>query len=432
LDDAIAAKLLLSIEANRLVALCGAGLSMSTPSLVPSAYRVAMDCAQKYANITGQTLPLHCIGNIEQTAEFFLQQGQFQTFIKDLIEWRTFRGTPNPGHSAIADLLACHGLQLAVTTNLDVLIENAARELGEPDFLPAIDGHDAQILHDHAPLLKIHGCCVIDRFNTLWSRSQLHSDPLKTRIESSGIWLRGALNNRDILFLGFWSDWSYLNQVLATCTNGSTPSTVFLVDPADDAALATKAPDLWNWANANPTNFHHIRSSGDSFLDELRKLYSIQFMKRLLQMCSAAYTGMMQTSPSIPQDFGNALGSEQLFELRRDTCGNPPGEIPRQKRPDSAMTLVGCSHLFLIERGATLEGPGYLLNGKRIRVIQTAGKPLSLAKQQFQALSSVAKPDDVVICAGARDDGRAPSNIVRQNSQPTIVRPTKQPRLGYR
>lgn len=386
-----------------------------------------MDCAQKYENITGQPLPQHCIGDIEQTAEFFLQQGQFQTFIKDLIDWRTFRGNPNPGHSAIADLLACRGLQLAVTTNLDVLIEIAAKELGEQDFLPALDGYETQILHDHAPLLKIHGCCVIDRFNTLWSRSQLLSDPLKARIERSGIWLRGALNNRDILFLGFWSDWSYLNQVLTTCTNGSTPSTVFLVDPANDATLAAKAPDLWTWANANPTHFHHIQSSGDSFLDELRKRYSIQFMKRLLLECGSAYTGLMQTNPVVPQDFWSALDSQQLFELRRDTCGNPPGEIPRHKRPDSAMTLVGCSHLFLLDRGATLEGPGYLLNGKRIRVVQAAGKPLSLAKQQFQALSSVATPDDVVICAGARDDGQAPSNIVRQSSPPTIVRPVNNP-----
>jgi hypothetical protein len=56
MDDDIAARLLASIHSNRLVILCGAGLSMAPPSNLPSAARLAQNCADRYHEITGQLL----------------------------------------------------------------------------------------------------------------------------------------------------------------------------------------------------------------------------------------------------------------------------------------------------------------------------------------------------------------------------------------
>ena len=48
LDPALKARLLASVEADRLVIVCGAGLSMAEPSCLPSARSVAHTCYDKY------------------------------------------------------------------------------------------------------------------------------------------------------------------------------------------------------------------------------------------------------------------------------------------------------------------------------------------------------------------------------------------------
>jgi len=99
MDEAIAARLLASINANRLVILCGAGLSMSPPSNLPSAARLAQNCADKYLEITGNHLDDDLRNDLEKLADHFRQANEFQSvFIQQLIPWREFRRKPNNGH----------------------------------------------------------------------------------------------------------------------------------------------------------------------------------------------------------------------------------------------------------------------------------------------------------------------------------------------
>ena len=62
---------------------------------------------------------------------------------------------------------------------------------------------------------KIHGCCVKERVNTIWCNQQLTADPtIRARIERYKTWLLASLPNKDLLIIGFWTDWKYLNDVL--------------------------------------------------------------------------------------------------------------------------------------------------------------------------------------------------------------------------
>jgi hypothetical protein len=64
LDDNTVRRLLGSIEANRLVLLCGAGLSIPSPSDLMSAVRVSQACYDKYQPIT--TLPVAMRDEVDQ------------------------------------------------------------------------------------------------------------------------------------------------------------------------------------------------------------------------------------------------------------------------------------------------------------------------------------------------------------------------------
>ena len=84
------------------------------------------------------------------------------------------------------------------------------------------------------------------------------------------------------MVVGFWTDWAYLNDVLAKAMTGFEPRTVVLVDPADPKVLQGVAPQLWGWANQQETEFFHVREEADAFLDELRIMFSRCFIKKAL------------------------------------------------------------------------------------------------------------------------------------------------------
>ncbi len=56
------------------------------------------------------------------------------------------------------------------------------------------------------------------------------------------------LPQRDVLIVGYWTDWDYLNRVLLSCLGNALPRAVVIVDPSSSEALEVKAPDLWAWA----------------------------------------------------------------------------------------------------------------------------------------------------------------------------------------
>jgi hypothetical protein len=344
-------------------------------------------------------------------------------FLNRLVEWRMFHKDPNKAHLAIADFLWCRAINWAITTNVDELVELASRELGDL-IRQSLDGVEMNVVWPHASFLKLHGCAVRDRDNTLWCHRQLTATPpdtLVTRIENSTAWLRANLPGRDLVFVGFWSDWAYLNTVLVDAIKTTKPPLVILVDPASLENLKTKAPSLWAWAGAQ--NFVHVPGSGADFLDELRALFCRSFLNRLLGDSVSTYKIMSGQSECIVNEVDAGLPTNDLFSLRRDSCGHPFGSVTTEKRPTQAMRLAGATHLLLIGKGAKQEGGRYTLRGRRVRVVNGAGQLISESRALFSDEPVPTEPDDFVVCAGAEDDGGAPPNVVGRLRDPNIIRP---------
>jgi hypothetical protein len=91
-DDSARVRLLGSIEANRLVLLCGAGLSMASPSSLMSAVQVSQFCFDKYQPIA--ELPEQMRDNLDTLAAYFYGRGEFESiFIGTLVPWNDLVGS---------------------------------------------------------------------------------------------------------------------------------------------------------------------------------------------------------------------------------------------------------------------------------------------------------------------------------------------------
>src|SRR6266567_2520267 len=262
-----------------------------------------------------------------------------------LVEWHPFRHLPNAGHEAIADFLACRALEFGVTTNYDFLTEAAATDLGEPNFQNAIHADELIERRDHNPYLKIHGCCVKDDLRTVWCLPQVASDAtIKARVESFRDWLSVNLKGKDVLLVGFWSDWGYLNLLLEGIVSPIQANRIVLVDLDTAANLAKKAPNLWKWANKATVQFNQVQESGADFLAELRKRFGLTYFNELFNQSIPTYMGMGIAAPVAFPNISN-LSAKELCDLRRDSDGLPCSAVPRKKRPEPTMGEVGAHHL---------------------------------------------------------------------------------------
>lgn len=213
LDPAIIVRLLGSIEANRFVLLCGAGLSIPDPSNLMSAVDVSRSCYDKYHAI--EALPAAMRDDIDQLAGHFYTSHQFQTvFIDGLVPWYALVGIPNKGHEAIADFLITRAVYAALSANFDPLIEQAA-QAHKIAMVAALDGREAlHFVNESNPLIKFQGCLIRDRPNTLWTQAQLAEPPIQDRVTTCSEWMRLQLPGKDLVVVGFWTDWGYLNDVI--------------------------------------------------------------------------------------------------------------------------------------------------------------------------------------------------------------------------
>jgi hypothetical protein len=420
MTDEMATRLLEAIAANRLLILCGAGLSMSAPSSLPSAATVAQRCATKYQLATATALDAGIAGDIEKISRHFRQEGRFPFFIGELVPWADFKRDPNQGHQALADLLACGVAHAGVTTNFDSLVEVAAAQLGEPDFRAIVDVTDMPQATFHRPYLKLHGCADRSRVDTLWCSEQLADAPFPAKMPHFRNWLASQVLGRDLLFIGFWSDWAYLTALLATSLAAVTPQHVYLVDPASDATLEAKAPELWAWAHGPGITFHHEAESGSDFLDELRRRWSRVFLAQLYESSKSTYQTLFGVAAG-PAPSHAGLSSRDLYALRRDLSGTPRTAPARGRAPLPADHLAGALHARLLASGATYAEHAYQWNGRRIRVISGQGQVLSAVKARFQTESPLPSPVDDVVCAGALPDP-SPGHIVRATGPTTVVR----------
>lgn len=424
LEDSLRTRLMASIAGNGLVLICGAGLSAAPPSLLSSAWQVAQNCAGRYRQITGTALPDGLADNIELMAEYFFARDELEhVFLKQLIDWSKFVRSPsNKGHVAVADFLATHVCALTLSTNLDTLIEAAATSLGEPDFFPLVFEHDLNLNHPHAPLLKIHGCAIRSRHQSLWCKGQVQRDPLKRRLPALTAWMQHCLPNRDLLIVGFWTDWSYINKVLEDAVVSTEPRSIIVVDPASGETLEAKSPGLWKWAKER-TDFIHVQSSGDAFLEALRICVSRHHIWRVWEKGRVIYKDLFgREPPADPIAALTPLSTDELYQLRRDLTGVTSASIVRHKDAEDSQALVGLIQLALFAVGAGMRTHLFEWNGKTIRLVHTPNRPLSAIRREFASEPPDPSPPQRTVCVGAIDDGGAPAHIIGRGSPQAIIR----------
>lgn len=423
IEPAVANRLLESIAAEQLFILCGAGLSMAPPSSLPSAALVARTCRERYQSELGSELDPALGDDLESIAHHFLAGGTFDAlFIGKLVPWGPFKNAPpNVGHEALADFLACRAIVAVVSTNFDMLCEGAAQQLGEPDFRAIVDVADIPMPAEHGALLKVHGCAIRSRTETIWCREQLQQSPTRERMERFAAWLADKLCGKDLLVIGFWSDWAYLTELFAANLASVGPRSVYVVNPDSDEELQQKAPQLWAWANGPGIQFLHIRSSGEAFLDELRRIWSGRFVTRLMEAARPAYETFFGPPPNQPPDLSGEC-SRTLYALRRDLTGTPSTQPVRERTPAKSDHVAAAVHRRLLDRGATLEAHQYLFGDRRIRVISGRGCLLSQIRAGYRAEPPLLTDVDQVVCAGATEDPFAP-HVVRGVEAGSIVRP---------
>jgi hypothetical protein len=413
-------RLLGSIEANRLVLVCGAGLSMSPPSNLMSAMKVAEACYDKYQ--ATKVLPPELRQDIDGLAGYFYARSiaEFESvFLGSLVPWNELVGEPNTGHAAVGDFLTSRAAVAALSANFDNLIEQWAtsHKNAMRGALTGQEAANASFSANANPLLKFHGCLNLDREKTLWTAGQLDDPAVKNRVESCTKWMELNLPGKDLLVIGFWSDWGYLNEVLAKALAVKNFGSVTVVDPKTADELAAKAPQLWTTLSTGTAMFQHVPGSGAEALEELRVAFSRVWLRKfyalaktLVEAEGKAY-GILD--PEMPCD--------DLYDCRRDAEGVPNNRAAQEREPPPHAAQAAFFHHLMHHAGKAREGSWYRCGDKRVRVVQGAGQSLNTVKEKFKESPALMQPD-IVVCAGAIDIP-VPARLISTGRGESVVRP---------
>lgn len=381
-----------------------------------SAVQVSRACYDKYQPIA--TLPAVMRDDIEQLAAHFYGTGEFESvFLGSLVPWNDLVGQANAGHAAIADFLICRAAEAVLSANFDPLIEQWANG-AKVALLPALNGHEAVAFGKETnPLVKFHGCLVRDRAKTLWTRTQLADPIIADRIATCSQWMGLVLPGKDLLIIGFWTDWGYLNDVIANALNVNQFASVTIVDPKNGHELQAAAPGLWNRLTGGTAHFQHIQASGDDALVELRTAFSKLWAKKfyVLGQPMLAAAGK-QYSALVP-----TLSTEELYDFRRDAEGVPYHRAAHSKTPSPSAAAAAFFHLLLIGAGAAADGAWHRFAGKLIRVIHGAGEAVNTVRERYREPPAARQPD-MVVCAGALDIP-VPGHLIASGAGASVVRP---------
>ena len=272
---------------------------------------------------------------------------------------------------------------------------------------------------DKSPLLKIHGCWN-DPGGTIWTTGQINVDPIMTRISECGQWLELRLANRDLLIVGFSTDWDYLIEVLDNSLGAINPSRVIVVDPCETAEYEEKAPTLFGLGRRATVDFLHVRSSGDTFLKKLRVDFSKSFIRRILHYGKTTfkqYAGYEATAAWLEP---NSEDPEILWQVRRDLEGCIPNEPAKKLEPPDE-PLVGMTILQFQALGAVSNGSFWELNGDRIRVVRAANKVLHEVEAAFSGEAAPIVAPDFIVAVGA-ESYSLPMSVTRGSGDGSIVR----------
>lgn len=405
---------------DRLAILCGAGLSMAPPSDLPSAAVLAATAKRKYDARYGATRPPLPPG-IEEQAEFFFRQGDLGTiYLRTYIDKDAFAGPPNPGHEAVADLLIVRGLQTAVSTNVDVMIETAGQMLFGQIGVGYCRDSVARLQPKVSPLLKVHGCWSFNAAETVWAPSQVAVEPVASRIAGSADWMEVHLLDRDLVIVGYFTDWDYLNGVLERTLGRVRPARVIVVDPSDGAWLATKAPGLHALGGRAGSAFLHVNASGADFLARLRLEFSTSFVRGVLHGGAQVFEDLTGAPPDPAWIEPGPSDNATLWQVRRDLEGRKPGQPAIGRAPADEPTL-GLTLIQLRAKGAVAEGPHWRIDGRRVRIVRAANQMLHQVQAAYAREQPPLIAPDVTVAVGA-EPSALPAHIVRGGSSGSIVR----------
>ena len=388
---------------------------MPDPSFLPSAASVAKHCYDEW--VPNEALDASLQDDVDKLAGFFHARGDFSSVFIRLVPWDKFGGEPNEGHAAIGDLLVCRAAHAVLSGNFDTMIERWVQQR-KISIDGAIDGHEATNFSGAtSPLLKFHGCMQRRKEETLWTKVQLSDSTVSDRINSCSQWINLHLPGKHLVIVGFWTDWGYLNEVLANAFTITNALSVTVVDPCTEVELREKAPQLWQKLNALSGSFLHVQESGDTFLAELRLAYSKTWAKQFyaLGKPSAAELGIT-TKPS-----PDALTTQDLYDLRRDAEGVPYTTAASQKSPHSSAGEAALTHIMFLDSGAIQSGAWLEIAGRKIRVVNGSGRELSDIRQSHKEPAAIEQPD-IVLCAGAMDFG-VPGRLIASGEGSSVVSP---------
>src|SRR5690349_14197441 len=128
--------------------------------------------------------------------------------------------------------------------------------------------------------------------------------------------MNANLRLKDLLVVGFWSDWDYLNSLLDEALVGMAPLSVTVVDLSPADVLEQKAPRLWEIAHADNVTFEHVQESGAAALNELRTAFSASYMRQVLDAGRAAFEVATGAAPAPALLDIGAFDSETLYGWR--------------------------------------------------------------------------------------------------------------------
>ena len=408
-----------ALIAERLALFCGAGLSMAEPSSLPSAAQLAARAKQKYDGTFGsdrEPLP----ASIEEQARFFFERGELYTvYLRTYVDSNAFSSKPNLGHCAIADLLLVRGISTAVSTNVDTLIEISGNLLNGMVAAGVTRDEVARAPSEKSPLLKLHGCWSQPQ-GTIWATEQTCEEPIRSRLRDCDQWLRVQLLDRDLLIVGYSTDWNYLNEVLESVIGTVNPTRVIVVDPCESAEFAEKAPMLFQLGQRASDEFCHVRCSGHDFLNSLRVEFSRTFVRSVIDSGRIAYKDIVGEAPDDDWFEPTSDDPEILWRIRRDFEGCAPNE-PSTMRNAPDEPLLGLTVLQLRANGAIPRDSFWQINDRTVRILRTPNRFLHDVEEVYSRESPPAIAPDVVIAVGACEVS-LPRSVARASQSESIVR----------
>lgn len=418
LGEDLKTSLLGAIETNQLVFLCGAGLSIPSPSDLPSAAAIANICYDRWYDI--EQLAPELRDDVDKLAAYFYKRGDFISRFMSLVPWDNLAGEPNKGHATVADLLICGGAQAALSANFDTMIERwaAHQKVAMRGALTGQEAVDPAFIANCKPLVKFHGCMHRERDTTLWTTEQLAEPSIGERVQSCSQWINYHLPGKDLVVVGFWTDWGYLNGVLAEAFGNTNARSVTVIDPCPRGKLQAKAPILWEKLTQLSNRFEHVQASSEAILEEIRVAYSRSWARKFYALGkSLAEADGIAYEPS-----PDALDCEALYNLRRDVEGLPYTQAAARKSPPEGAGAAAYSHIKLLSAGAIQEGAWLTFKGYTVRVVNGAGRGLNDMRENHLEPSSVTQPD-IVLCAGSIDLG-VPAKLIDTGKGDSIVSPS--------